>query len=73
MIPIRIPLRPVWTGIHRLVPIATPARSLVPNLPDILVSKKVMADKAIWVIRIGKRICKNCPAFCLREYVCFMD
>ena len=40
VIPIRIPLRPVWTGIQMLVAIATPARSTELNFPDMLVSKK---------------------------------
>ena len=63
VIPIRIPLSPVWTGIQMLVAMPTPAKSTELNFPDMFVSKKVMADKASCVTRMGMRMIANCFSF----------
>ncbi len=39
VVAIKIPVNPVLTGIHILVPIATPAKSVGLACPDIVVSK----------------------------------
>ena len=39
VVAIKIPVNPVLTGIHILIPIATPAKSVGLACPDIVVSK----------------------------------
>ncbi|MNP72744.1 hypothetical protein D3C76_1693550 [compost metagenome] len=59
VIPIKIPLSPVCTGIQMLDPIAAPARSAGLAWPDIIVSKKVINDIVTCVTRMGIRILRN--------------
>ena len=53
VVAIKIPVNPVLTGSHILVPIATPAKSVGLACPDIVVSK-LIANNDICVTKIGK-------------------
>src|SRR5690625_4709777 len=68
----RIPLIPVEIGTQRLEPIATPASSLAPARPDIIVSKKFIAYILTCVIRIGISIINNSLIFSFKVLVAYM-
>lgn len=72
VVAIKIPVNPVLTGSHILVPIATPAKSVGLACPDIVVSKKLIANNDICVTKIGKNSNTNCFNFCENEVVSFI-
>ena len=55
VVAIKIPVNPVLTGIHILVPIATPAKSVGLACPDIVVSKN-SSQIMTFVLRKSEKI-----------------